>query len=63
MVMDIHSIFSHKLVEFFIHIAGEGNGVLFIKSHHRYSKVGGVEFMHVSDRSVPLVEGVLAVNN
>ena len=63
MVANIHPIFSHTLVGFFIHIAREGNGILFRKSHHRYSKVGEVEFVHVSDISVPLVEGVPVVNN
>ena len=51
------------LVGFFIHITGEGNEILFRKSHYQYSKVGWVEFMHVGDKSVPLIEGVLAVNN
>ena len=51
------------LVEFFIHVVGEGNRILFKKSHYRYLKVGGVEFVHIDDRSVPLVEGVPVVNN
>ena len=51
------------LVGLFIHIDGEGNGILFKKIYHRYSKVGGVEFVHVGDKSVPLVEGVPTVNN
>ena len=51
------------LVGFSIHIVGEGNGILFKKSHHRYSKVGGVEFVHISDKSVPLIEGVPTVDN
>ena len=63
MVANIHFIFSHKLVGFSIHIAGKGNGIFFRKSHHWYSKVGGVEFMHIGDRSVPLVEGVPTVDN
>ena len=63
MVANVHSIFSHTLVGFFIHIVGEGNEILFRKSHRRYSKVGGVEFLHVSDRSVPLVERVPGLNN
>ena len=63
MVANMHSIFSHTLVGFFIHIDGEGNGILFRKSHHWYSKVGGVEFIHIGDISVPLVEEVPAVNN
>ena len=63
MVTNIDSIFNHNLVGFFIHIAGEGNGIFFRKSHHRYSKVGEVELLHIGDKSVPLVEGVPAVNN
>ena len=63
MVANIHSIFNYTLVGFFIHIVGEWNEILFKKSHHLYSKVGGVEFVHIGDRIVPLVEGVLAVNN
>ena len=51
------------LVGLSIHIAGEGNGILFRKSHHLYSKVGGVEFVHIGDRIVPLVEGVPVVDN
>ena len=51
------------LVGSFILIAGERNGILFRKSHHWYLKVGGVEFMHVGDRSFPLVERVSTVNN
>ena len=63
MVANLHSIFHHMLVGFSIHIAGEGNVILFSNSHHRYLKIGGVEFVHIGDISVPLVEGVLAVNN
>ena len=37
--------------------------MLFRKRNHRYSKVGGVEFVHVGDRSVTLVEVIPAVNN
>ena len=51
------------LVEYFIHTVRERNGILFKKSHHWYSKVSGVEFVHVGDISVPLVEGVPTVNN
>ena len=51
------------LVGFLIHIVEEGNGILFGKSHHLYSKVGGVEFVHIGDKSVTLVEGVPTVNN
>ena len=51
------------LIGFFIHKVGEGSEILFRKSHHGYSKVGGVEFVHIGDRSVPLIEGVLVINN
>ena len=51
------------LVGSFILIVGERNEIIFRKSHHRYSKVGGVEFVHFGDRNVPLVERVLVVNN
>ena len=63
MVVDRHSIFSHKLVGFSFYVADEGNKIFFRNSHHHYSKVGGVHFVHIDDRSVPLVEGVPAVNN
>ena len=63
MIAKVHSIFSHELVGLFIQIAGEGNGVLFRKCHHLYAKAGGVEVSHISDRSVPLVEGIPAVDN
>ena len=51
------------LVGFFIHIAREGNEILFKKIHHQYLKVGGVEFLHVIDKRIPLVEGTPTVNN
>ena len=37
------------------------NGIFFREGHHRYSKIGGIELAHISDRSVPLIEGVLTV--
>ena len=63
MVVNIHSIFNHTLVGFSIHIDEEGNRILFKNSCHWYSKVGGVQFMHIDDRSVALVEGVPTVDN
>ena len=63
MVANIHPVFNHTLVGLCIQIAEEMDGILFRKSHHLYPKVGGVEFAHISDKSVPLIEGVLTVNN
>ena len=63
MIAKVHSVFSHALIEIFIKIVGERDGVLFRKCHHRYAKAGEVEVTHISDRSVPLVEGIPVVDN
>ena len=63
MVANIHSFFGYTLIGIFIQIVGEENGILFKKSHHWCLKVGGVEFVHIGDISVPLIEGVPVVND
>ena len=63
MVAKVHSIFSHALVGLFIQIIEEGDGVLFRKCNHWYAKAGGVEVAHISNKSIPLVEGVPSVDN
>ena len=44
-------------------VRGIRHAIYFRKSQHWYSTVGGVEFVHVGDINVPLIEGVLVVNN
>ena len=63
MVAHVHSILGHALVGLIVQIAGEGNGVLFLKRHHRYAMDGGVKVAHVSNRSIPLVEGAPMVDD
>ena len=63
MVANIHPVFSHMLVGFLIHVIGEGDGILLSMSHHRYSEVIRVEFVHMWDRRVPFVKGISMVNN
>ena len=57
MVVHVHPILSHEQVGLFVQIIGEGDGVFLYKHHHWYPMAGRVEVIHVSDRSIPLVEG------
>ena len=63
MVANMHPVLGHTLVGLFILVAGEGNGIFFKESHHKYSKIGGVELAHIGDRSVPLIEGVPMIDD
>ena len=63
MVANVHPIFSHMLVGFFFHVALEGDIILLKKHHHQYSKFDRVEFTRIRNRRVPLVEGVLTVDD
>ena len=55
-LVDKHSVLNHTLVGFLVHVAGEGNGILFSTSHHRYLEEIGVEFAHMYGRRVPFVK-------
>ena len=56
MVANRHPVLSHTLVGFLVHIAGEGNGILFRTGHHQYSEEIGVEFVHMCGRKVPILK-------
>ena len=63
MVAHVHFILNHTQVGLFIQIIGEGDIVLLCKRHHWYPMADGVEVAHVSDKSIPLIEGNLAVDD
>ena len=47
----------------FIQITEEMDGVFLYKRHHKYPIPSGVEIVHVSDQSIPLVKRALAVDD
>ena len=63
MVAHVHSVICHVQVGLFVQITEERDGVFLYKHHHTYPIAGGVEIAHISDQSIPQVEGALAVND
>ena len=63
MVTHVHPILCHAQVGLFVQITEERDGLFLYKRHHKYLIASGVEITHVSDQSIPLVEGALAIDD
>ena len=63
MVVHVHPVLCHAQVGLFVQITEERDGVFLYKRHHKYLIAGRVEITHVSDQSIPPVEGALVVDD